>query len=121
MTASQVTGNATPDLVRDAGRRMVGLTSSVHPAWSARTQILPPLQHMNDAKPLWTVLLPTLRNTPPPADPAHVLAIAHKLDAAGRDDRNRPLVSRARVSRFSKSVWCWIVPDRTASQARSGG
>ena len=64
---------------------------SANPAWSIRASILAPLRNIDDPQPLWIGPAPTLRNTPPPAEPEQMLAIARKFDVAGRDDRNRAL------------------------------
>jgi hypothetical protein len=64
---------------------------AAHPAWSLRAPFLAPLQQMNEAQPLWIGAPPTLRNTPPPAELEQMQAIARKVDAAGRDARNRAL------------------------------
>ena len=62
-----------------------------HPAWLARLPPAATTPGLSEAAPLWVGPSPTLSNEPPPAELAKMLHIAHKYDAAGRDERNRVL------------------------------
>lgn len=64
---------------------------SYNPAWTARLNNTFGGTGFNDALTIWIGPAPTVSNLPPPQELEQMLAIAHKFDAAGRDERNRAL------------------------------
>jgi hypothetical protein len=93
---------------------------SSHPDWITRAPILAPLRHMKDLKPLWIGPPPTMRNTPPPDELEKMLAIAHKFDVAGRDERNRALgrAGEERVVHNERQVLNQAGQDHLARKVR---
>ena len=62
-----------------------------NPAWVNRMPASIPGDGVREAPPDWLRPPPTMSNLPPPAELEQMLTIAHKFDAAGRDERNREL------------------------------
>ena len=60
-------------------------------AWLERPSEIQPATGLGDAAQIWIGPQPTLSNRPPPKELEQMLHIAHKFDAAGRDERNRVL------------------------------
>lgn len=74
------------DSLEDAVARWL----AANPAWLSRLPVSGAAR-VADAAPLWLGPPPAHYNAPPPAELAHMTAIARRFDAAERDARNRAL------------------------------
>lgn len=119
-------GEAWIEGYKPARHFQISLTDAVwrwltaHPEWSVPAPRLSLARQMNDAQPLWVGPPPSQKNTPPPADLEHMLAIARKFDVAGRDARNRALgrAGEERVLHNERLVLTRAGHDRLARQVR---
>ena len=90
--------------LEDAVERWLAL----HPDWLQR----PPDESragaagLQEAAPIWVEPPPTMSNRPPPKELERMLGIAHRFDAAGRDERNRALgrAGEARALEHERAV-----------------
>ena len=83
---------------------------ALHPDWlsgQARATLWKSRGKLRENSLLWIGPPPTLSNVPPPDELDRMSAIAHRFDAAGRDERNRARsVAPARNVSLSTSVRC---------------
>jgi hypothetical protein len=62
-----------------------------NPSWLSRHTVRHQATSLREATPIWVAPPPTLSNQPPPKELEQMLRVARKVDAAGRDERNRSL------------------------------